>query len=138
MLWQSGKSYYNTYKRFESESVRVVPFIENMGAAYRLASGIISRAGAGAISELARVGKPTLFIPSPLVAEDHQTKNAESMVALDAAMMLLESQMLDSTIIANFLNYIKSEDPEMGNRFKAQARPKAAQSIVQLISNRLG
>ena len=53
-------------------------------------------------------------------------------------MMLLESQMLDSTIIANFLNYIKSEDPEMGDRFKAQARPKAAQSIVQLISNRLG
>jgi len=138
VLWQSGKSYYNTYKRFESESVRVVPFIENMGAAYRLASGIISRAGAGAISELAGVGKSTLFIPSPLVAEDHQTKNAESMVALDAAMMLLESQMLDSTIIANFLNYIKSEDPEMGNRFKAQARPKAAQSIVQLISNRLG
>jgi UDP-N-acetylglucosamine--N-acetylmuramyl-(pentapeptide) pyrophosphoryl-undecaprenol N-acetylglucosamine transferase len=137
VLWQSGKSYYNTYKRFESEIVSVVPFIENMGAAYRLASGIISRAGAGAISELAGVGKPTLFIPSPLVAEDHQTKNAESMVALDAAMMLLESQMLDSTIIANFLNYIKAEDPEMGNRFKAQARPKAAQSIVQLISNRL-
>lgn len=137
VLWQCGKIYYNTYKDYESKSVKVVPFIENMGAVYELASGIISRAGAGAISELAGVGKPTLFIPSPLVAEDHQTKNAESMVALDAAMILRESEMADSSILERFLEYVQSEDLAMGNRFKAEARPRAAETIVELIAERL-
>lgn len=108
-----------------------------MGAVYELASGIISRAGAGAISELAGVGKPTLFIPSPLVAEDHQTKNAESMVALDAAMILRESELSDLSVLERFLEYVQSEDQAMGNRFKAEARPRAAETIVELIAERL-
>ena len=137
VLWQCGKIYYNTYKDYESESVKVVSFIEKMGAVYELASGIISRAGAGAISELAGVGKPTLFIPSPLVAEDHQTKNAESMVALNAAMILRESELSDSSILKRFLEYVQSGNPAMGDRFKAEARPKAAETIVQLIAQRL-
>jgi len=137
VLWQCGKVYYNTYKDYESQSVKVVSFIENMGAVYELASGIISRAGAGAISELAGVGKPTLFIPSPLVAEDHQTKNAESMVALDAAMILRESEMSDSSILKRFLEYVQSKNPAMGNRFKTESRPRAAETIVQLIAERL-
>jgi UDP-N-acetylglucosamine--N-acetylmuramyl-(pentapeptide) pyrophosphoryl-undecaprenol N-acetylglucosamine transferase len=137
VLWQCGKIYYNTYRDYESESVKVVSFIENMGAVYELASGIISRAGAGAISELAGVGKPTLFIPSPLVAEDHQTKNAESMVALNAAMILRESELSDSSILKRFLEYVQSGNPAMGDRFKAEARPKAAETIVQLIAQRL-
>ena len=137
VLWQCGKIYYNTYKDYESKSVKVVPFIENMGAVYELASGIISRAGAGAISELAGVGKPTLFIPSPLVAEDHQTKNAESMVALNAAMILRENEMSDSSILKRFLEYVQSRNQAMGNRFKAESRPRAAETIVQLIAERL-
>jgi len=137
VLWQCGKMYYNTYKDYESKLVKVVSFIENMGAVYQLASGIISRAGAGAISELAGVGKPTLFIPSPLVAEDHQTKNAESMVALDAAMILRESELSDFSILKRFLEYVQSRNPAMGNRFKAEARPRAAETIVQLIAERL-
>ena len=137
VLWQCGKIYYNAYKDYESKSVKVVSFIENMGAVYELASGIISRAGAGAISELAGVGKPTLFIPSPLVAEDHQTKNAESMVALNAAMILRENEMSDSSILKRFLEYVQSRNQAMGNRFKAESRPRAAETIVQLIAERL-
>ena len=137
VLWQCGKIYYSTYKDYESKSVKVVSFIENMGAVYELASGIISRAGAGAISELAGVGKPTLFIPSPLVAEDHQTKNAESMVALNAAMILRENEMSDSSILKRFLEYVQSRNQAMGNRFKAESRPRAAETIVQLIAERL-
>ena len=137
VVWQCGKIYYNTYKDYESKSVKVISFIDNIGAVYELASGIISRAGAGAISELAGVGKPTLFIPSPLVAEDHQTKNAESMVALDAAMILRESEMSDSSILKRFLEYIQSKNPAMGNRFKTESRPRAAETIVQLIAERL-
>ena len=137
VVWQCGKIYYNTYKDYESKSVKVVSFIENMGAVYELASGIISRAGAGAISELAGVGKPTLFIPSPLVAEDHQTKNAESMVALNAAMILRENEMSDSSILKRFLEYVQSRNQAMGNRFKAESRPRAAETIVQLIAERL-
>ena len=137
VVWQCGKIYYNTYKDYESKSVKVISFIDNIGAVYELASGIISRAGAGAISELAGVGKPTLFIPSPLVAEDHQTKNAESMVALDAAMILRESEMSDSSILKRFLEYVQSKNPAMGNRFKTESRPRAAETIVQLIAERL-
>ena len=137
VLWQCGKIYYNTYKDYESKSVKVVSFIENMEAVYELASGIISRAGAGAISELAGVGKPTLFIPSPLVAEDHQTKNAESMVALNAAMILRENEMSDSSILKRFLEYVQSRNQAMGNRYKAESRPRAAETIVQLIAERL-
>jgi UDP-N-acetylglucosamine--N-acetylmuramyl-(pentapeptide) pyrophosphoryl-undecaprenol N-acetylglucosamine transferase len=137
VVWQCGKIYYNTYKDYESKSVKVISFIDNIGAVYELASGIISRAGAGAISELAGVGKPTLFIPSPLVAEDHQTKNAESMVALNAAMILRENEMSDSSILKRFLEYVQSRNQAMGNRYKAESRPRAAETIVQLIAERL-
>ena len=71
VLWQCGKLYYEEYKKYNSEQVRVLAFIDRMELAYAAADVIISRAGASSVSELCVVGKPVIFIPSPNVAEDH-------------------------------------------------------------------
>src|SRR5699024_2750579 len=76
VLWQCGAYYIDMYKELENEKVKVRAYISNMAIAYTAADIIISRAGALAIAELCLVGKPSIFIPSPNVAEDHQTKNA--------------------------------------------------------------
>ena len=81
VLWQCGKLYYEEYKKHESNSVKVLAFVNRMDLAYATADVIISRAGAGSVSELCLVGKPVIFIPSPNVAEDHQTQNAKALVA---------------------------------------------------------
>lgn len=139
ILWQCGRSYFETYEIYESSSVRVLPYIMNMGAAYAAADMIISRAGAGAISELALVGKPTLFIPSPVVAEDHQTQNARSMVALGAALMLKEDEMEErsSEVLGLLIARTLSGDTTMAEAFRNQARPEASKTIVNLISEYL-
>ncbi len=105
-----------------------------MRTALASADLIISRAGAGSVSELALVGTPVLFIPSPNVAEDHQRKNAEAIVAKKAAVMLLESELEESFektmegLVAN---------PEgmrtMGAAFKELAKPGATAAIVDEI-----
>ena len=139
LIWQCGRSYFETYEIYESSSVRVFPYIMNMGAAYTAADMIISRAGAGAISELASVGKPTLFIPSPVVAEDHQTQNARSMVELGAALMLREDEMEERSaeVLGLLIARTLSGDTSMADAFKNQARPEAAGTIVELISSYL-
>ena len=91
ILWQCGKFYYDEYKEKQTEMVQVRPFIENMNDAYAVADVIISRAGASSVSELCVVGKPVIFVPSPNVAEDHQTKNAQAIADEKAAILIKET-----------------------------------------------
>ena len=85
IIWQCGKLYYQQYKIYgNTNNVQVFEFINNMDFAY---------AGAGSVSELCIVGKPVIFIPSPNVAEDHQTKNAMAIVGSDAAMIIKEEDL---------------------------------------------
>ncbi|MGC1515396.1 MAG: glycosyltransferase, partial [Maribacter sp.] len=95
VLWQCGKGYFETYKAHEAETVKVHAFLNDMDKAFVAADFIISRAGAGAVSELCLVGKPTFFIPSPVVAEDHQTMNALSLVGKNAAIMIRETALVE-------------------------------------------
>lgn len=74
LIWQCGNLYADDYTPYSSANIHVMPFIDDMPAAYALADVVVSRAGALAISELCLMGKPTLFIPSPNVAENHQEK----------------------------------------------------------------
>ncbi|MDX1333841.1 MAG: undecaprenyldiphospho-muramoylpentapeptide beta-N-acetylglucosaminyltransferase [Robiginitalea sp.] len=138
ILWQCGRGYFETYRKYESETVQVRAFIQDMGAAFAAADLIISRAGAGSVSELCLVGKPVLFIPSPNVAEDHQRKNAEAIVGRDAAVMLLESE-LDSDFEKTFGDLVS--DPErmklLGEHIKGLARPNATRDIVDEIERLL-
>ncbi|PQV51179.1 UDP-N-acetylglucosamine-N-acetylmuramylpentapeptide N-acetylglucosamine transferase [Jejuia pallidilutea] len=94
IIWQCGKLYYQQYKLYgNSKTVRVYEFLNQMDLAYAAADIIISRAGASSVSELCIVGKPVIFIPSPNVAEDHQTKNAMAVVNKEAAMIIKEEDL---------------------------------------------
>jgi len=94
-LWQTGRYYYDDVRKLVPEQggkISVRSFIDRMDLAFAAASVIISRAGAGTISELCLVGKPVILVPSPNVAEDHQTKNAMALAAKDAAMVVPDSE----------------------------------------------
>lgn len=99
-IWQTGK-YYNeemnaAVKAFgELPNLKVLDFISDMGAAYRAADLVISRAGASSISEFCLIGKPVILVPSPNVAEDHQTKNAMALVNHDAAVYVKDADAPD-------------------------------------------
>ncbi|TNF77618.1 MAG: undecaprenyldiphospho-muramoylpentapeptide beta-N-acetylglucosaminyltransferase [Bacteroidetes bacterium] len=138
VLWQCGKGYFDTYRKHESETVRVHAFIRDMGAAYAAADLIISRAGAGSVSELCLVGKPVLFIPSPNVAEDHQRKNAEAIVSREAAIMLQESEL--DTAFEKTLGDLVGDPNRMkrlGENILELARPNATSDIVDEIEKLL-
>ncbi len=108
LIWQTGKLYYNdiiSKTRNEKRGIKIVDFITQMDYAFSIADVIISRAGAGTISELCIVGKPVILVPSPNVAEDHQTENAMALVNEEAAVMIKDketSQKLVSTTISLF------------------------------------
>ena len=91
VIWQCGKLYFEDYKKYNQNNVQVLAFIDRMDLVYAAADIVISRAGASSVSELCIVGKPVIFIPSPNVAEDHQTKNAQAIVDKKGALMLKES-----------------------------------------------
>jgi len=141
VIWQTGKLYYQDYKKYnKNEGVQTHAFLNNMDFAYAAADFIISRAGAGSISELCIVGKPVIFIPSPNVAEDHQTKNAMAVVNEDAALLLKENKFNDfkkmfSQLIAN-----DELQQKLSENIKKLALPNAtadiANEIEKLINNK--
>jgi len=96
VLWQTGKYYYQeadeVLKTGTYKNIKALPFISRMEHAYGSADLIVSRAGAGTISELCLVGKPVILVPSPNVAEDHQTKNAMALTDKDAAVMIRDNE----------------------------------------------
>ena len=136
VLWQCGKLYYEEYKKYNSEQVRVLAFIDRMELAYAAADVIISRAGASSVSELCVVGKPVIFIPSPNVAEDHQTKNARAIADKQAAILLRESELNEQ--FANTFGKLIADEAEqeaLSAHIKALAQPNATKDIVNLILN---
>ena len=96
MIWQTGSHYYDRMRELTeaaaTNNIRVMGFINRMDLAYAAADIIISRAGAGTISELALVGKPVILVPSPNVAEDHQTHNAMALVNRNAAVLVTDAE----------------------------------------------
>ena len=134
IVWQCGKLYFEEYKKYNSENVQVVAFIEKMDFVYAAADVIISRAGASSVSELCIVGKPVIFIPSPNVAEDHQTKNAKAIVDKKGALLLKESQ-LDSEFSLVFEALMKDsgKQKQLSENIKELALPEATKQIVDEI-----
>lgn len=134
VIWQCGKFYLEEYKKYNKYNVQVVAFIERMDLVYAAADVIISRAGASSVSELCIVGKPVIFIPSPNVAEDHQTKNAQAIVNKKGAILLKESQ-LDEDFALVFESLIKDEgkQEQLSQNIKLLAKPNATIQIVDEI-----
>jgi len=101
-IWQTGKYYFEDCKKAVEESgatnIKVYDFISRMDLAFKAADVVISRAGAGTISELGLLGKASILVPSPNVAEDHQTKNAMSLVDVDAANIVADKDAREMLI----------------------------------------
>jgi len=99
LMWQTGNNFYERAKEQvhsrRMDNVKVFPFIQRMDLAYAAADLAISRAGAGTISELSITGMPSILVPSPNVAEDHQTKNAMALVLKNAAIMIRDSEAIE-------------------------------------------
>ena len=134
VIWQCGKLYFEDYKKYNGNDVQVLAFIDRMDLVYAAADIIISRAGASSVSELCIVGKPVIFIPSPNVAEDHQTKNAQAIVDKKGALMLKESD-LDSQFSLVFEALLKDsgKQDQLSNYIKHLALPNATKQIVDEI-----
>jgi UDP-N-acetylglucosamine--N-acetylmuramyl-(pentapeptide) pyrophosphoryl-undecaprenol N-acetylglucosamine transferase len=134
VLWQCGSLYFENYKQHNSTSVKVHAFLDRMDHAYSLATIIISRAGAGTVSELCLAGKPAILIPSPHVAEDHQTRNAEALVKQGAARMVLETDLEDrfDEVFEQILTSASIQSELSGN-IRALGIPDATERIVDEI-----
>jgi UDP-N-acetylglucosamine--N-acetylmuramyl-(pentapeptide) pyrophosphoryl-undecaprenol N-acetylglucosamine transferase len=136
VFWQCGKLYYEEYQHFdEKKNVQVVAFIDRMDLIYAAADFVISRSGASSVSELCLVGKPTIFIPSPNVAEDHQTKNAKAIIDKNGAILLRENE-LEEKFETVFSDLITNENlqTELSQNIKKLAKPNATKDIVEEIS----
>ncbi len=138
VIWQCGKQYEETYKNKGNEAVQIHTFLNRMDLAYAAADFIISRSGALSASELCLVGKPVLFIPSPNVAEDHQTKNARAISEKNAALMMKESE-LDTNFESEFSALIASAELQktLSENIKKLAKPNATKDIVDEIEKLL-
>ncbi len=138
LIWQCGQLYVEEYKKYsQRESVQVHQFLNRMDLAYAASDVIISRAGASSVSELCIVGKPTIFIPSPNVAEDHQTKNAKSIADKHGAILLKESELDTFPIVFETLLKDKGKQDNLSENIKELALPDATSQIVNEIEKLL-
>ncbi|MFD2891766.1 undecaprenyldiphospho-muramoylpentapeptide beta-N-acetylglucosaminyltransferase [Flavobacterium chuncheonense] len=135
VVWQCGKLYFEEYNHFnEKNNVHVLAFIDKMDFAYAAADIIISRSGASSVSELCIVGKPTIFIPSPNVSEDHQTKNAQAILDKKAAILLKENE-LNEKFKVTFADLLSNDEKQekLSKKIHKLALPYATREIVNEI-----
>lgn len=143
LIWQTGKAYFSTaesqLKELGYEDSYLTPFIDRMDFAFLLASLVVSRAGASSISEFCFLGKPTVLIPSPNVAEDHQTKNAQVLSQRGAAILLLDAKA--TTDLAPIVEHLVTDENrlhEMAKEVKELALPNAVVKIVDIVFQMIG
>jgi UDP-N-acetylglucosamine--N-acetylmuramyl-(pentapeptide) pyrophosphoryl-undecaprenol N-acetylglucosamine transferase len=140
VLWQTGKNFTQA-TTLNNELVKTEQFIYEMHLAYAVADVVISRAGALTIAELAQVKKPVILVPSPNVAEDHQTKNAMALVEREAAILVKDNEAR-AVLIDECLALMKNEAKQiqLKNNISSFAMPDAAERIVnevlRLIENK--
>ncbi len=140
VLWQTGKYYYkNIMAVLEGRSlkqVHVTQFVDRMDYAYAMSDLVVSRAGASSISELCLLGKACILVPSPNVAEDHQTKNAMALVKENAALMVTDAQAKE-TLVPTALQLLS--DPARLEALRQSiarlALPDAAEKIADIVMN---
>jgi len=136
IIWQCGKIYKDQLQmNYRNTDERLlVDFIQDMALVYAAADIIISRAGAMSVSELCLIGKPVIFMPSPNVAEDHQTKNAMALVSQGAAVLVRDSE--GKEILGKRVGEILNDEVLMQNlssSIQKLAKPKATSDIVDII-----
>ena len=132
VIWQTGKNYYEDYKHFNSKNIKVFDFIEDMNYAYSASDLILARAGATTIAEILVLGIPSILIPSPNVAENHQYYNAKSL-SDEGAAILIEDKEIDLKIFNVVTITINSDEKltELKKNALLLAKPEAAKIIAK-------
>lgn len=138
VIWQTGKAYYETVnallERADRRRIRLFDFLKEMDLAYAAADVVISRSGALAVSELCIANKPCILVPSPNVAEDHQTKNAMALVEKEAAAMVSDKEARTKLVDeALKLLFDEIRANKLRENIAALARPSATEDIVNVI-----
>jgi len=135
LIWQTGSFYYQdilSQLPDENQDIKLMEFIKEMSLAYAAADVVISRAGALSIAELCLVRKPVILVPSPNVAEDHQTKNAQALVGNKAALLVKDQQAVENLVrTAVDLVTDQAKREELSKNIGLLARPDAARDIAR-------
>lgn len=140
VIWQTGKYYHGQIVQRLAENtpipmLQVKDFIPDMGLAYAAADLVVSRAGAGSISELCLLEKPAILIPSPNVAEDHQTKNAQALTDRGAALFLADKEAAAGKLLPLAIETVKDHEllKKLSEQIRQMAKPEAAHEIAALV-----
>ena len=138
VIWQTGKTFFTEadekIKQLNSDKIRAFDFISKMDLAYALCDLVVARAGASTVSELCIVEKPSILVPLPTAAEDHQTKNCLSLVNRNAA-LLVKDQDANQILVDEAIKLLKNEAKrnELAKNIAPLARPEAAATIAKEI-----
>ncbi len=142
LIWQTGKVYYESVKgqvvNKDMRRIRMFDFLREMDLAYAATDVVVSRAGALSISELCLAKKPSILVPSPNVAEDHQTKNAQTLVSENAAVMIRDVEAREK-LVSQALTLLFDENrcKELSENIGKLGKPQAAEDIVTEIEKLL-
>jgi UDP-N-acetylglucosamine--N-acetylmuramyl-(pentapeptide) pyrophosphoryl-undecaprenol N-acetylglucosamine transferase len=136
IIWQTGKNYYQSYKNINLDSVKILDFIEDMNKAYSACDLLVARAGATTIAELSVLGIPSILIPSPHVAENHQYYNAKSLADNNSAVLIKDSDvqevLLDKILEVVYDKYLLKS---LSENAKKCSKPDAANVIAKSAIN---
>lgn len=136
IIWQTGKNYYHSYKNINLHSVKILDFIEDMNKAYSACDLLVARAGATTIAELTVLGIPSILIPSPHVAENHQYYNAKSLADNNAAVLIKDSDV-KSLLKDKILEVVSDKNllKSLSENAKRISKPEAANVIAKSAIN---
>ena len=141
VLWQTGDIDYNKYKKYKNDSIKIVPFINDMAGAYALSDLVVCRSGALTLSEVTTCGKPSILIPFAAAAGNHQMKNAETLFQAGASVLIKEKE-LNTDRLFKSINYLinnKNTLKKMSLAAKVLGKPNATKKItdyvVDMVSN---
>jgi UDP-N-acetylglucosamine--N-acetylmuramyl-(pentapeptide) pyrophosphoryl-undecaprenol N-acetylglucosamine transferase len=138
LIWQTGKAYFETAKEktaaYSSKNIYSFDFIQRMDLAYAAADIVISRAGASSVSELCNTGKPSILVPSPNVAEDHQTKNAMALVNKNAALLVTDTDA-NSKLIKKAIDL--AADTNLQNELRQKISTLAIYNSTDIIAKEI-
>ncbi|MBS0000088.1 MAG: glycosyltransferase, partial [Cyclobacteriaceae bacterium] len=142
LIWQIGRIYYDDFqqklKGYDLSNIRTFEFLKEIDLAYAVADAVVARAGALSISELCIAGKPVLFVPSPNVAEDHQTKNAKALVEVEAALLVTDGEAVEH-MVPKAINLLNDHGmrARLGKNIAKLAIPDATDRILREIETLL-
>ncbi|MCL4548423.1 MAG: undecaprenyldiphospho-muramoylpentapeptide beta-N-acetylglucosaminyltransferase [Bacteroidetes bacterium] len=136
IIWQTGQVYFDQYKNLENDSVKVMPFIRDMSAAYSASDVVLARAGATTIAEVSYLALPVIFVPSPNVAANHQYLNAKAMKESNAA-ELIEDKNIEAEFlpVVNELMSNEVRQEKLKKNISEFAKPLAAKMIAESAIN---